>query len=256
MTYGGGPVGQAGSSNPSESLQRRNRIDLLQGRVVPVAHLGGLVDGLVDRLLIDFGDIDLLAAALDARTVAEAQSAAGRAVKTRSRHVRLHQHDLYPPLPQGGEHFFRPQCPRCGRWSWIAFQMSWAWRSRSSCSSWRARSRTCVVGVLHVDIPPRHDPVAQVAVQMALELGQGLPQPADDQVLERLPLEQPQRRLGDSSKCWWKCSTCLRMYSSSPNGSGKRTRPGISSRIVGHLLDLLQVEEEQASLVLVGQEIA
>ncbi len=50
-------------------------------------------------------------------------------------------------------------------------------------------------GRVHVDVPPGHDPVAEVAMQAALELGQGLPQPADDQVLERLSLEQS-RRLG------------------------------------------------------------
>ena len=51
-------------------------------------------------------------------------------------------------------------------------------------------------GRVHVDVPPGHDPVAQVAVQATLEVGQGLPQPADDQVLERLAPEQPQRQLG------------------------------------------------------------
>jgi hypothetical protein len=53
-------------------------------------------------------------------------------------------------------------------------------------------------GRVHVDVPPRHDPVAEVAMQAALELWQGLPQPADDQVLERPSLEQSQRALGHS----------------------------------------------------------
>ena len=42
------------------------------------------------------------------------------------------------------------------------------------------------VGLCYVDVPAGHDPVTQVAMQAFLELGQLLPEAADDQVFERL----------------------------------------------------------------------
>ena len=93
-------------------------------------------------------------------------------------------------------------------------------------------------------------------MQAALELGKGLPQSAYDQVLERLSLEQPQRCSDTLSKWWWKCSMCLRMYSSSPYGSGKRNRPGNSLNNAGDFFDLLEVEEERRASSLSVKMIA
>lgn len=39
---------------------------------------------------------------------------------------------------------------------------------------------------MHIDFPPRDDPITKIAVQVMLKLGEDFPKTADDQMLKRL----------------------------------------------------------------------
>ena len=105
---GSAPPGPVVSSVPAGCC---DGVDPLQGRGLPVRHVGVLLDGLADRLLEDVGYPGRLAAALDARALAELQPAADGAAKTRPHRVRLLEQSLDPPPPEGGEHLLGPAPP-------------------------------------------------------------------------------------------------------------------------------------------------
>ena len=71
---------------------------------------------------------------------------------------------------------------------------------------------------------------------------------------ERLPLEQPQRRFGDPIEMLVVVLDVLAHVLKLAERVGEANPAGNLVHDPAHLLDLLKVEEEQASLVLVGQD--
>jgi hypothetical protein len=104
-----------------------------------------------------------------------------------------------------------------------------------------------------VDIPSGHDPVPQVTMQAAFELRQGLPESADDEVLEWLPPQQPQCRLGHPVEVLVEGLDVLAHVLQLAGRVGVAHLPRDIVVNVLDLLDLPHVVEEQASIVLVGQ---
>ena len=179
---------------------------------------------------VDVRDRDHPAPALDAGIGGQVEPAAGRAAETRPRHVRLLEQRLDAPPPEGANMSLGPSAPRSGSWSWIAFQVSFACCSRSCRSSWRARSRTWAVGVLRVDVPAGDDPVAEVAMQPALELGQDFSH--SPPMIKCWNGSRSSSRIPASdtlSKCWWNASRCSLRYTRA-HGTGRGIAPGRGSR--------------------------
>src|SRR2546426_10605292 len=85
----------------SISRQRGDGTDFLLGRIFPIAHMGGLVDGFKDRLFANIRHRGQLAAALNARSRVRLQAAASRAARSRQSQVWIDQQGLNPPLPYG-----------------------------------------------------------------------------------------------------------------------------------------------------------
>ena len=107
-------------------------------------------------------------------------------------------------------------------------------------------------GLMHVDVPACHDPVAQVTVEATLEVGQLLPRPPMIRCSNGSRRSSLNAVSATRSKWWCVCSTNLHVFQLVIRvGESHAARDLVDD--VLHLLDLPEVIEEEARLVLVGQ---